>query len=166
MTSTQLYLIRHGIAEDSDQYIQDGDRRLTPKGQRKTQQIAKRLRTLELTFDLILSSPLVRAYQTAEILKSEGLSCNLERSTDLAPSGSFDCWLRWLETWRRSGGTSLALVGHQPDLSQWAECLIWGVARQSFVLKKAGIIGLTLPASGSPVSHSLLFWLTAPSLLL
>ena len=166
MTSAQLYLIRHGIAEDSEQYIHDGDRPLTPKGQRKTQQIAKRLHTLKLTFNLILSSPLVRAYQTAEILKLEGLSCNLERSADLAPLGSFDHWLAWLESWRQSGGTSLALVGHQPDLSQWAEFLIWGSARQSFVLKKAGIIGLTLPASGSPVSHSLLFWLTSPSLLL
>lgn len=166
MTSAQLYLIRHGIAEDSDRYVRDGDRPLTAKGQKKTQQIAKRLHTLELSFDLILSSPLVRATQTAEILKSDGLSDNLEKSADLAPSGNFDHWLVWLESWRRSGGTSLALVGHQPDLGEWAERLIWGTTRQVLVLKKAGIIGLTLPASGSPVGHSLLFWLTSPSLLL
>ncbi len=166
MTSAQLYLIRHGIAEDSDQYIHDGARPLTPKGQRKTQQIARRLHTLELTFDLILSSPLIRAYQTAEILKSEGLSYKLEESPDLAPLGDLSHWLAWLESWRQSGGTSLALVGHQPNLGQWAERLIWGEANQALVLKKAGIIGLTLPASGSPVSNSLLFWLTSPSLLL
>lgn len=166
MTSAQLYLIRHAIAEDSDQYSYDSDRPLTSKGQKRTQQIARRLRTLDLTFDLIQSSPLVRAYQTAEILKSEGLSHNLEKSTNLAPLGDLNQWLAWLENWRQSGGAFLALVGHQPDLGDWAECLVWGETRQTLVLKKAGIIGLTLPASGPPVNNSLLFWLTSPKLLL
>lgn len=166
MTGIQLYLIRHGIADDADRYLNDADRPLTPKGQKKTQQVARRLQSLGITLDLLLTSPLVRAYQTAEILKFEGLSSNLEESPTLTPSGSFTDWLTWLEHWQHSEGSSLGLVGHQPDLGQWAEVLIWGEAKQALVLKKAGIIGITLPGSGSPVSNSLLFWLTSPKLLL
>lgn len=162
--TTKLYLIRHGLAADRENFAVDEQRPLTAKGQSKTQQVARRLHTLQVHFDLLLTSPLVRARQTAEILKSEGLSSKLEEFSALAPLGKFEYWLTWLDSWQR--GTSLALVGHQPDLSQWAERLIWGEARQVLELKKAGIIGITLPRRGSPVGNSHLFWLTAPRLLL
>lgn len=180
MATTQLYLIRHGIADDlhpvgvpgtplttaGSHDTADEQRGLTPKGQAKTRQVAQRLRQLQLYFDLLLTSPLVRARQTAEILKSEGLSAHLEESPNLSPLGKFSSWLTWWENWRHSGHTSLALVGHQPDLSQWAEILIWGEAKQVLELKKAGVIGMTLPNVGSPVGNSHLFWLTPPRLLL
>ncbi|MER3478596.1 MAG: phosphohistidine phosphatase SixA, partial [Leptolyngbya sp. ERB_1_2] len=61
---------------------------------------------------------------------------------------------------------SLALVGHEPDLSGWAELLVWGEVRDRILLKKAGMIGLDLPDSGSAISNSQLFWLTPPKFLL
>ncbi|MEB3356001.1 MAG: phosphohistidine phosphatase SixA [Synechococcales bacterium] len=161
-----LYLIRHGIAAERGTYPNDGDRPLTDEGQRKTRQVAKRLQELELRFDLILSSPLLRARQTAEILQDVGLGDRLELTADLAPDGDFDHWLHWLLDQPDRQNLTLALVGHQPDLGNWTERLVWGEVGDRLVLKKAGVVGLTLPNSGSPVGQSDLFWLTPPRYLL
>lgn len=166
MASTELYFIRHGIAAERGTYEEDGDRPLTDEGHHKTTDVAERLYQLGLRFDLILTSPLVRARQTAEILKTVGLCDRLEESSDLAPAGSFDHWLTWLTLWRQSGGERLALVGHQPDLADWVETLIWSESRQQLVLKKAGVIGLLLPQNETPIGRSQLFWLTPPRFLL
>lgn len=163
---TELYIIRHGLAGEHGSYANDNERPLTEEGQRKTQKIAKRLHDLGLRFDLILTSPLVRAQQTAEILQVAKLSKTLEESAYLAPGGDFDGWLDWYDQWRRSPDQVLAIVGHEPDLSRWAELLVWGKSEQRFVLKKAGVIGLLLPEAGSPVGKSELFWLTPPKFLL
>jgi phosphohistidine phosphatase len=160
----ELYFIRHGIAAERGTYAEDGDRPLTDAGHRKTTRVAERLDQLGLHFDLILTSPLVRARQTAAILQTVGLGDRLEESSDLAPAGDFNHWLAWLTEWQ-SGGKQLALVGHQPDLADWAETLVWGESNQRLVLKKAGVIGLLVPQS-DPIGHSQLFWLTPPKFLL
>lgn len=166
MNDQQLYFIRHGIAADRQDNATDEERPLTSQGERKTRKIAKQLHQLKLQFDLILTSPLVRARQTAEILMKAKLSTQLEESVYLAPEGDFQDWLTWLESWRGAGGKTLALVGHQPDLANWAETLIWGEAKQALILKKAGVMGLSLPEAGSPVGRSLMFLLTPPKFLL
>lgn len=166
MPDLQLYLIRHGIAVDRSEVSEDSQRPLTPQGWEKTQRVARRLRQLDLQFEQLLTSPLIRARQTAEILVSAGLAPHLEVASALAPGGSFSQWLAWLNDWQQAGHASLALVGHQPDLSQWAELLLWGEARSALILKKAGIIGITLPAAEPPISSSQLFWLAPPKLLL
>lgn len=160
-----LYLIRHGIAADRGTYENDDDRPLTEAGRAKTRQVAQRLRDLGLQFDAIFTSPLVRAQQTADLLQAAQLSQSLQELALLAPEGSFTEWLHWLDN-QRSTYPTLALVGHEPDLSTWAECLVWGQSHHCITLKKAGAIGLQLPDSGSPVGRSQLFWLTPPRLLL
>ncbi|MEH1850752.1 MAG: phosphohistidine phosphatase SixA [Nostoc sp.] len=163
----ELYLIRHGIAEDQGLGIKDEDRSLTKEGQQKTEKVAQKLVKLGLSFDLILTSPLVRARQTAEILIAEKLSSQLEESSHLAPDGQISSWLKdWLEPKNYSQNTQLALVGHEPNLSNWAEILLWGEAKASLVLKKAGMIGIKLPETGSPLGRSQMFWLTPPKYLL
>jgi len=114
--------------------------------------------------NLIVTSPLVRAYQTAEILQRAGLGKTLEIVDYLAPGGDLSAWLAWLATWDPGEHQRLALVGHQPDLGQWAELLVWGQIQDCLVVKKAGIIGLTL--TDPPMGQSFLFWLTPPRLLL
>jgi phosphohistidine phosphatase len=161
----ELYLIRHGLAAERGTYANDDDRPLTDDGIRRTKRVAKRLHELEIKFDLIQTSPLVRARQTANILHSVGLSKKLEESADLKPEGPLENWLNWLQSWRQGSGQSLAIVGHEPDLGNWTEQLVWGEARQHLVVKKAGVIGLLLP-DGSPIGQSQLFWLTPPRLLL
>lgn len=166
--SAKLYLIRHGIAAEALPGESDEERALTAAGERKTRKVAKHLQKLNIHFDLILTSPLVRARQTAEILQAVGLAAKIEEFQDLAPGGNLENWLSWLKKWRQNGGNSLAIVGHQPDLTNWAEILVWGEARERLILKKAGIIGLQLPetATETPVSNCLMFWLAPPKLLL
>ncbi|MEG4801693.1 phosphohistidine phosphatase SixA [Microcoleus sp. ARI1-B5] len=161
-----LYLIRHGIAADAEEYETDSERPLTKEGDRKTRKVAQRLYDLEIQFDLILASPLVRASQTAQILLWAGLSSKIAESAALAPSGGIGDWLRWYKQWQETGSRSLALVGHQPDLGNWAETLLWGRSNDALIVKKAGIIGLILPETGSPVGRSQMFWLTGPKFLL
>ncbi|MBE9012848.1 phosphohistidine phosphatase SixA, partial [Pseudanabaenaceae cyanobacterium LEGE 13415] len=127
--------------------------------------VARRLRQLGLKFDLILTSPLIRAKQTAEILKAAHLSDALQIEGYLAPSGDIQTWLTWFESWRSSDKT-LALVGHEPDLGNWAELLIWGTIRDRILLKKAGAIGIEVPDNGTILANCQLFWLTPPRFLL
>jgi phosphohistidine phosphatase len=162
MSEINLYIIRHGIAVDPAECSKDADRALTKEGDRKTRRIAQRLKELSLKFDIILTSPLVRARQTGQILLEEGLSSQLEEFSALAPAGDIKNWLTWLEITREKGVKEIAIVGHEPNLSQWAETLIWGEAKGVIILKKAGIIGLNLPETGSPVGNSEIFWLTPP----
>lgn len=163
---TQLYLIRHGIAADRSEYARDGDRPLTDAGRQKTQKIARRLAKLGLRFDVLLSSPLVRAWQTAEILQAAGLCGAIARFEPLAPGGDVADWVAWWGDRANADLETIAVVGHEPDLGHWAERLVWGEARGMLVVKKAGAIGVELPQAGNPIARCELFWLTPPRLLL
>ncbi len=164
---TSLYLIRHGIAIERHEGLADEARYLTEKGEQKTRKVAQRLLDLDIRFEIILTSPLVRAYQTAEILRQVGLSKTVERFADLAPGGDLQNWVNW---WLKSGynkdGSSLALVGHQPDLGNWSEMLVWGSQTGKLLVKKAGVVGIILPTNETPIGNSELFLLTSPQWLL
>ena len=177
----ELYLIRHGIAEERELGIKDEERSLTKEGRQKTEKVAQKLVKLGFNFELILTSPLVRARQTAEILLAARLSSQLEESSYLAPDGDISSWIKdWLKPKNFSQNIQLALVGHEPDLSNWAEILLWGSeipsggsqikelseAKAGLVLKKAGMIGIKLPETGTPLGRSQMFWLTPPKYLL
>jgi len=163
----ELYLIRHGIAQERQPDIKDQERSLTKEGRQKTEKVAQQLKKLGLHFDLIATSPFVRARQTAEILLAAGLSSKLEECLYLVDNRRIESWVvDWLEPRNYSPQTQLALVGHEPDLSTWAEILLWGQAKESLVLKKAGMIGVKLPEKGSPLGRSQMFWLTPPKYLL
>lgn len=167
MANLSLYFIRHGLAGEHDSYADDAQRPLTEEGHKKTRQVAKKLQELGLDFDLLQTSPLTRAMQTAEIFQNvSDLSYPVQVTASLAPNGNFNDWLAWFVEWQKSGHTSLGLVGHEPDLSAWAELLVWGEVKSSIVLKKAGIIGLAIPKPATPVGESLLFLLMPPKLLL
>jgi phosphohistidine phosphatase len=162
-----LYLIRHGLAVDRREQEIDSDRPLTEEGKTKTKQVAKRLQDLGLGLNAIQTSPLVRAQQTSEIF-SKVFNLEVASSDYLAPDGSFDAWLDQFGKWRQLNPqfNSLGLIGHEPDLSTWAELLLWGRSRDAIVLKKAGIIGLSLPDHGEPIGECFLFLLVPPKLLI
>lgn len=164
--STQVYLIRHGIAAERGTYPDDSQRPLIKKGVLRTTNVAQRLTALGLKFDTILTSPLVRAKQTAKILQQAGLAKGYEVSTELAPNGNLSPWLLWLEHWQNQGHTTLALVGHEPDLSRWAQHLVHGSRHDQWILKKAGIIGLAVPKAQQALGRSHLFWLAPPKFII
>jgi phosphohistidine phosphatase len=154
----ELLLLRHGIAQERNAAIDDAQRSLTPAGRERTRAQLKALVALGLHCDLVLSSPLVRARQTAELVVDVGLGKTLELAAALAPHANplplLTSWLGPLSprsSWRR-----LALVGHEPDLSSLAARLIGvpnDLAPQALHLKKAGALLLQWPM---PVPQELL----------
>jgi phosphohistidine phosphatase len=161
-----LYLIRHGQAEENAASGDDGDRALTEAGVKELRRVARKMHDLGVRFDHTLTSPLVRARQTAEVLVKESLTTWVEDADFLAPGGQFEDMRAWLGQWRKRSGGTVGVVGHQPSLGEWAELLVCGDVRGRIPLKKAGFAAVVLPDSGSPVGCSTLFWLTSPKQLL
>jgi len=108
----QLFIIRHGIAIDEGPGLSDEDRYLTAEGRHRTAKVGKLLRDQVGGLDLILTSPLVRAVQTADIVARE-LECDDVRvCTALAPGGSLSRVDAAIED--AFDVERLALVGHEP----------------------------------------------------
>jgi phosphohistidine phosphatase len=164
---TELYFIRHGIAAERGTYDNDDERPLTEKGQLRTKAVALRLLELGCRVELLLTSPLVRAQQTTHILLEAGIAPTHETVDTLAPSGKLADWVPWLGHWQIQYPVSrLALVGHEPNLSEWAQQLVAGHDRDRWELKKAGVIGVRVPSAETAIGKGELFWLTPPRLLL
>ena len=161
----EIYLIRHGIAVERGIYLKDAERPLTDEGIAKTNKVAQRLLDIDVKFEYILTSPLVRAYQTAEILKNVGLGKEIITYEPLQPGGDIQLWLKWLSN-NYSEDSKIALVGHQPDLGHWAEMLVFGSIIDQVVLKKAGIVGIRITNKIEPIGNSELFLLTSPKFLI
>jgi phosphohistidine phosphatase len=140
-----LYILRHGIAVEPGTrgYEKDADRPLTPEGERKLRQIAEAMEALELSFDLILSSPYLRARQTAEIV-AETLKARkrLELSDCLTPGGSSKKLIDLLTRLQPSPDAVL-LVGHEPYLSGLISLLVAGDTTSAVVMKKGGLCKLS-----------------------
>ncbi len=136
-----LYLLRHGIAVEAGTpgCATDRERPLTPEGKRKLARVAGAMEAMELSFDLLLSSPLVRARQTAEIVaRSLRAEKRLAFTDELMPGGSPRALL---EAIRRHDPEprDVLLVGHEPYLSGLIGLLVAGNAGMSVTLKKGGL---------------------------
>jgi phosphohistidine phosphatase len=158
-----LYILRHGIAVEpgTSGYEKDADRPLTPEGERKLLQIAEAMKALDLAFDLILSSPYLRARQTAEVI-AEALKARkaLELSDSLTPGGSPKKLVDLLNRLQPPPETVL-LVGHEPYLSGLISLLVFGEATQAVVMKKGGLCKLSIE-SLKPGRCAALDWLLTP----
>jgi phosphohistidine phosphatase len=135
----KLYIVRHAIAEShGTPGISDDDRPLTEEGRKKMRQAAAGLLRLGYIPEVILSSPLPRARQTAEILlEAFGGKTELKIAPSLAPSGA----RKELYGHLRELGQSLEnvmIVGHQPSLGEIAGEIVWGSAEHYIDLKKGG----------------------------
>lgn len=136
----KLHLLRHGIAapRGSSRARSDAERPLTPEGRDKLVRTARALGAMELEFDLVLSSPAVRARETAElVVKTLGTGRRIEVSEHLAPDGDWRRFVRDLAA-RRPGPENPLLVGHEPYLSNLASFLLTGGPGLDLVLKKGG----------------------------
>jgi phosphohistidine phosphatase len=137
MAVLELYLIRHGVAaERGEDYPDDSRRPLTARGAARIRTEAKGLSALEVTFDLIVTSPLVRTKQTAELL-ADALPGKpaVVTSDALAPAGTPAAVIR--EVAKHARLARVALVGHEPNLGELAAQLIG--ARSPIEFKKGAI---------------------------
>jgi phosphohistidine phosphatase len=133
----ELYLIRHAVAEErGDAWPDDAKRPLTADGIVRMRRAVRGLARLGVSIDLILTSPLVRARQTAEIVAAGLDSRPSILSIDaLTPAGTFTALVGDLE--KHSRKTSIALVGHEPNIGEIAARLIG--SRHAIEFKKGAV---------------------------
>jgi phosphohistidine phosphatase len=135
----KLYILRHAIAVErgTDPGLKDSDRMLTREGIRKLKLVIKAINCLGISFDLILSSPYLRALQTAQLTaKGLGAKKQLEITDNLKPDSSFRALIEELHKRKCS---SVVIVGHEPHLSGFISFLLTGKAELSIDLKKSGL---------------------------
>ena len=161
-----LFILRHGIAVEpgTPGYSNDADRPLIPKGERKLAQIADALDNLQISFDLVLSSPFLRARQTAQIIaEALEISKKVSLTEELTPHGDpkklvdFLCHIKPLPD-------DVLLVGHEPYLSEFISLLLVGNTSLSVIMKKGGLCKLSTESLKAGRCASL-EWLLTPKLM-
>lgn len=149
----RVYFLRHGIAQDRELDLPDAERNLVEKGIQKTIDGAKRFKALGVAPTIIYTSPLNRAYQTAEIVARE-LGCELVKDERLA-EGFHSRNLGDLI--KEHGAGDLMVVGHEPSLSMTISNIISG---GDIIMKKGGLARVDLQRTDPPRGE--LVWLLPP----
>ena len=160
--SHELYIIRHGIAEErGDKWPDDSRRPLTEEGMSRLKKSARGLIEIGVEFDIVLTSPLVRARQTADIVaaafNTRPMIAVLE---SLSPGVSPQTVLSDLEAHAKR--SRIALVGHEPGLGELAAKLM--SARRPIEFKKGAICRIDVEAL-PPSGPGDLRWFLTPKLL-
>jgi len=159
-----LYVVRHAIAEDAPSGTADAARRLTLAGRRKMEAVVRGLRALRVAPEVVLTSPLVRAVETARIVV-EGLRGAPEprELPALASDVPAADTVKALRAFARS--RHLMIVGHEPNLSNVVAFLLTGTPDGATLdLKKGGCAAVEL-TSFAPRGGATLRWLLPPRVL-
>jgi phosphohistidine phosphatase len=157
MSERRIYIVRHAIAEEQSASGRDEDRALTAEGRKKMKRAARGLVALDAVPTRIVSSPLVRARQTAEVLVEAFPGIGIELSDALAPGVDERALTRLLNG--RYAGETVALVGHEPDLSELLAYWLTG-SRHAFETRfKKGAVACLAVDDLPPTGKALLEWL-------
>jgi phosphohistidine phosphatase len=171
----ELYFLRHGIASrrDDPKYKDDSLRPLTAKGREKMQYVALGMKNLDLTFDIILSSPYVRAKQTAEIVAKYGRTQGpplriknkkIHLTNNLLPPASIEELLKEVhDSFPKS--KKVLFVGHEPHLTEMISSLLKSDKPLNIDLKKGGLCCLNIDEASSKNANASLMWLLIPTQL-
>jgi phosphohistidine phosphatase len=155
----ELYLLRHGIAEDRAPSGRDADRRLTDEGKKKLHRVMERAARAGIGPSLILSSPLKRAVETAEIaadvLHYKG---EIGQTEALTPDSSPRAV--WTEIRRHREAASILMAGHEPLFSQTVAYFL-GSAYAMVEFKKGALVRIDFGSLGAEPKGVLQWMLTA-----
>ena len=154
--------MRHGIAAAgaSARSASDSERPLTAKGMKRTRRAAKGLAALEPSVQKLLTSPLVRARQTADIVaEALGLENRIEDLPELAPAGEVEKITGRIASFQEAEG--FMLVGHQPLLGKLASFLLTGNTHLQIDLKKSSVCCISVD-SLPVVKNGILRWMLTP----
>ncbi len=161
----QLFIMRHGIALDrnSPLAVNDAMRPLTPKGRSRVERIATELHKMGYAFDWIVTSPLVRAAETAEVVAaSQEPAPPVDVCQALRPGASQEDVLAFLA--KNPDRRSVMLVGHEPDLSTLAGRLIGAGREANLEFRKGGCCLIEYSSIPTQYSGRLVWWLTPRAL--
>ena len=157
----ELYIMRHGlaVARGSVGFADDAQRTLLPEGKEKMREIAEGLKRVGLELDWVVSSPLVRAVETAKITAESLASTETVDVCDaMRPGGSPEDVIAFLA--KRPSRTRVLVVGHEPDLSELAARLIGAGSQANLGLKKGGCCMVSFEEFPPRSPGQLEWWLT------
>ncbi len=160
----KIYLLRHGIATEREDPSTDSQRPLTGKGRDHIEKIAEALKQLKLKPDLILSSPYVRADQTATIVAKEFKMKKKLKYTDLlTPEAKPEALIEAIQ--KDYKVDELMLVGHYPNMGLLLEAFLGLEVGETIMLKKGGLACLSVDDfSAKPLAT--LDWLLTPEVMM
>ena len=138
----KLLVVRHAIAEDTSPTGKDEDRPLSLKGREIFWKICKSLNHLDLKFDLLLDSPLLRSQQTADIFCEHFFVQKRARSSNLKPLSEVS--ELFLEI-KAGNASSIVVIGHQPFLTKFINYCVTKDQRVFILLKRGGMAFLEFP---------------------
>ncbi len=158
----ELYLIRHAVAADRGEEWPDDDKRpLTDDGIARMRKAARGLARLEVAIDILFTSPLVRARQTADIVAAAlDTRPSIVTIESLAPGATYAALVADLEKHGRK--SRLALVGHEPGLGELAGRLVG--SRRAIEFKKGAVCRIDLDEI-PPAGPGQLRWFLTPRIL-
>jgi phosphohistidine phosphatase len=159
----EIYLLRHGIAVERGTrgFENDSTRPLTPKGKRQLKKVSGAMRKMDLKFDVILSSPFLRAKETAEIVVADlKVEKHLKFSDALEPEANAEKLIRQLQKLKPLPKKTL-LVGHEPFLSELISLLVIGDSQLQLDFAKGGLCKLEVEKL-SAGKCATLAWLLTP----
>jgi phosphohistidine phosphatase len=162
-----LYLVRHAIAEErsSERWIDDRERPLTLQGNKRFKRVARRLREPLAAVDHVFSSPLLRAWQTAEVLCGVAGWPPPEKMPELEPGTNPRQMVKALKP-HAAGSGAMVIVGHEPDFGGLVSYLLVGDPEAHLVtLTKGGILRLSVDPSLRAGSAEIV-WLLTPGIVL
>lgn len=161
----KLLVIRHGIAEDREAYAASGHddalRPLTEQGARKMKRGARGLRRVVPAIDTLISSPFTRAFDTAEIVRREYGMERVETNRALEPTVVVGDALAALQSY---SADTVAIFGHEPQLSRLVTYLVSGLDRSAVDLKKGSACLIEFDGSLAAGAGTLM-WSIRPSVL-
>jgi len=161
-----LYLLRHAVAEErSSLYPDDSLRPLSVKGRAKMIKNTEGIRSLDLSVDAVISSPYLRAKDTAKIAVRgfKNISAKIAYSSHLTPEASLTKLISELNS-SYQDCKAILLVGHEPQLSSFVELLVGKESFPNIAFKKGGLCQLTMPIPIRPAAATL-NWMKNPSAL-
>ena len=159
----EIYLLRHGIAEDGKPGRPDSERALTDEGRVRLRRVLKRVRSADVNPSLILSSPYRRAVETAEVAAEV-----FRYQGDVVKSRAFVPEARPKEAWDEirvhSNEGSILVASHEPLMSALTAYLL-GCPALHVDMKKAALVRIDMDRLGAE-PHGLLKWMLTPGLCL
>lgn len=159
-----LYLMRHAEAVDpgDGDTTHDSDRQLTDKGRRQAKRVGILLKRLDVKIDRVLTSPLVRARETAELVAAAtGSTAKIRMLDALKPAARDDAM--W-EALRSAGGEDVLVVGHLPSIASLAGSLLGSLAEQPLWFHKSSLAALHCEARDNRKPRVQLEWMISPAM--
>lgn len=154
----QIYLLRHGIAEEGRVGKSDAERALTQEGRRKLRQVLHTAAEADVKPSLVLSSPFRRALETAEIARDVlGYKGQILQTDALTPASTVE--QAWSEIRDHAEEASLLLVGHNPLFDQLGAFLL-GSPRVDITFKKGALLRVDVDRVGAHPKGTLRWYLT------